>query len=123
MILISDDIVIRLIRSVDSEEDDMIRIRRRIVNQPSFLVRYTDGKIKNRVWVCDKTINELMSYLQNLFLCLSYDVDPFQKLQVSIATFPVIFIRIDEDFNEEIRFSLLEVIHNELVHPASYFTT
>ena len=120
---VSDDIVIRLIRSDDSEEDDMIRIRRRLVNQPSFLVRYTDGKIKNRVWVSDKTINELMSYLQNLFVWLRYDVDPFQKLQVSIATFPIIFIRIDEDFNEEIRFSLLEVIHNELVHPASYFTT
>lgn len=121
--IISDDIVIRLIRSDNSEEDDIIRIRRRIVDQPSFLVRYTDGKVKNKVWVCDKTINELMSYLQNLFLCLSYDVDPFQKLQVSIATFPIIFIRINEDFNEEIRFSLLEVIHNELVHPASYFTT
>jgi hypothetical protein len=65
---VSDDIVIRLIRSDDSEEDDMIRIRRRLVNQPSFLVRYTDGKIKNRVWVSDKTINELMSYLQNLFV-------------------------------------------------------
>lgn len=121
--IISDDIVIRLIRSDNSEEDDIIRIRRRIVDQPSFLVRYTDGKVKNKVWVCDKTINELMSYLQNLFLCLSYDVDPFQKLQVSIATFPIIFIRINEDFNEEIRFSLLEVIHNEIVHPASYFTT
>lgn len=121
--IISDDIVIRLFRSDNSEEDDIIRIRRRIVDQPSFLVRYTDGKVKNKVWVCDKTINELMSYLQNLFLCLSYDVDPFQKLQVSIATFPIIFIRINEDFNEEIRFSLLEVIHNELVHPASYFTT
>ena len=119
----SDDIVIRLIRSDDSEEDDMIRIRRRLVNQPSFLVRYTDGKIKNRVWVSDKTINELMSYLQNLFLCLSYDVDPFHKLQISIATFPIIFIKIDEDFNQEIRFSLLEVIHSELINPASYFTT
>ena len=119
----SDDIVIRLIRSDDSEEDDMIRIRRRLVNQPSFLVRYTDGKIKNRVWVSDKTINELMSYLQNLFLCLSYDVDPFHKLQISIATFPIIFIKIDEDFNQEIRFSLLEVIHSELFNPASYFTT
>ena len=121
--MIGDDIVIRLIRSDDNNEDDIIKIRRRIVNQPSFLVRYTDGKVKNRVWVCDKSINELMSYLQNLFLCLSYDVDPFHKLQVSIATFPIIFIRIDEDFNEEIRFSLLEVIHNEIVHPASYFTT
>lgn len=121
--IISDDIVIRLIRSDNSEEDDIIRIRRRIVDQPSFLVRYTDGKVKNKVWVCDKTINELMSYLQNLFLCLSYDVDPFQKLQVSIATFPIIFIRIDEDFNQEIRFSLLEVIHNEIFHPASYFTS
>jgi hypothetical protein len=120
---VSDDIVIRLIRSDDSEEDDMIRIRRRLVNQPSFLVRYTDGKIKNRVWVSDKTINELMSYLQNLFLCLSYDVDPFHKLQVSIATFPIIFIKINDEFNEEIRFSLLEVIHNELINPASYFTT
>lgn len=120
---VSDDIIIRLIRSDDNNEDDIIKIRRRIVNQPSFLVKYTDGKVKNRVWVCDKTINELMSYLQNLFLCLSYDVDPFHKLQVSIATFPIIFIRIDEDFNEQIRFSLLEVIHNELVHPASYFTT
>jgi hypothetical protein len=121
--MIGDDIIIRLIRSDDNNEDDIIKIRRRIVNQPSFLVRYTDGKVKNRVWVCDKSINELMSYLQNLFLCLSYDVDPFCKLQVSIATFPIIFIRIDEDFNDEIRFSLLEVIHNELVHPASYFTT
>lgn len=120
--VISDDIVIRLIRSDDSQEDDLIKIRRRLVNQPSFLVRYTDGKIKNRVWVSDKTINELMSYLQNLFLCLSYDVDPFHKLQVSIATFPIIFIKIDEDFNEEIRFSLLEVIHNELIKPAAYFT-
>ena len=120
---VSDDIIIRLIRSDDNNEDDIIKIRRRIVNQPSFLVKYTDGKVKNRVWVCDKTINELMSYLQNLFLCLSYDVDPFHKLQVSIATFPIIFIRIDEDFNEQIRFLLLEVIHNELVHPASYFTT
>ena len=119
----SDDIVIRLIRSDDSEEDDMIRIRRRLVNQPSFLVRYTDGKIKNRVWVSDKTINELMSYLQNLFLCLSYDVDPFHKLQVSIATYPIIFIKINDEFNEEIRFSLLEIIHNELTNPASYFTT
>jgi hypothetical protein len=119
----SDDIVIRLIRSDDSEEDDMIRIRRRLVNQPSFLVRYTDGKIKNRVWVSDKTINELMSYLQNLFLCLSYDVDPFHKLQVSIATYPIIFIKINDEFNEEIRFSLLEVIHSELINPASYFTT
>lgn len=119
----SDDIVIRLIRSDDSEEDDMIRIRRRLVNQPSFLVRYTDGKIKNRVWVSDKTINELMSYLQNLFLCLSYDVDPFQKLQISIATYPIIFIKINDEFNEEIRFSLLEIIHNELTNPASYFTT
>jgi hypothetical protein len=123
MMPVSDDIIIRLIRSDDNNEDDIIKIRRRIVNQPSFLVKYTDGKVKNRVWVCDKTINELMSYLQNLFLCLSYDVDPFHKLQVSIATFPIIFIRIDEDFNEEIRFSLLEVIHNEIVHPASYFTT
>ena len=123
MMPVSDDIIIRLIRSDDNNEDDIIKIRRRIVNQPSFLVRYTDGKVKNRVWVCDKSINELMSYLQNLFLCLSYDVDPFHKLQVSIATFPIIFIRIDEDFNEEIRFSLLEVIHNEIVHPASYFTT
>lgn len=123
MMPVSDDIIIRLIRSDDNNEDDIIKIRRRIVNQPSFLVKYTDGKVKNRVWVCDKTINELMSYLQNLFLCLSYDVDPFHKLQVSIATFPIIFIRIDEDFNEQIRFSLLEVIHNELVHPASYFTT
>ena len=52
---ISDDIVIRLIRSDDSEEDDMIRIRRRLVNQPSFLVRYTDGKIKNRVWAVSYT--------------------------------------------------------------------
>ena len=121
--IIGDDIVIRLIRSNESEEDDIIKIRRRTTNQPSFLVRYTDGKVKNRVWVCDKTINELMSYLQNLFLCLSYDVDPFHKLQVSIATFPIIFIKIDQDFNQEIRFSLLEVIHNELVHPASYFTT
>lgn len=120
---IGDDIVIRLIRSDDSEEDDIIKIRRRSVNQPSFLVRYTDGKIKNRVWISDKTINELMSYLQNLFLCLSYDVDPFHKLQVSIATFPIIFIKINEEFNEEIRFSLLEVIHNELNNPASYFTT
>ena len=120
---IGDDIVIRLIRSDDSEEDDIIKIRRRTTNQPSFLVRYTDGKIKNRVWISDKTINELMSYLQNLFLCLSYDVDPFHKLQVSIATFPIIFIKINEEFNEEIRFSLLEVIHNELVHPASYFTS
>jgi hypothetical protein len=120
---VSDDIVIRLIRSDDKEEDDIIKIRRRLVNQPSFLVRYTDGKIKNRVWVSDKTINELMSYLQNLFLCLSYDVDPFHKLQISIATFPIIFIKIDEDFNQEIRFSLLEVIHNELINPASYFTT
>lgn len=119
----SDDIVIRLIRSDDSEEDDMIKIRRRLVNQPSFLVRYTDGKIKNRVWVSDKTINELMSYLQNLFLCLSYDVDPFQKLQISIATYPIIFIKINDEFNEEIRFSLLEIIHNELTNPASYFTT
>lgn len=123
MMPVSDDIIIRLIRSDDNNEDDIIKIRRRIVNQPSFLVKYTDGKVKNRVWVCDKSINELMSYLQNLFLCLSYDVDPFHKLQVSIATFPIIFIRIDEDFNEEIRFSLLEVIHNEIVHPASYFTT
>ena len=123
MMPVSDDIIIRLIRSDDNSEDDIIKIRRRIVNQPSFLVKYTDGKVKNRVWVCDKTINELMSYLQNLFLCLSYDVDPFHKLQVSIATFPIIFIRIDEDFNEQIRFLLLEVIHNELVHPASYFTT
>lgn len=123
MMPVSDDIIIRLIRSDDNNEDDIIKIRRRIVNQPSFLVKYTDGKVKNRVWVCDKTINELMSYLQNLFLCLSYDVDPFHKLQVSIATFPIIFIRIDEDFNEQIRFLLLEVIHNELVHPASYFTT
>lgn len=121
--IISDDIVIRLIRSDDSEEDDIIKIRRRTTNQPSFLVRYTDGKIKNRVWISDKTINELMSYLQNLFLCLSYDVDPFHKLQVSIATFPIIFIKINEEFNEEIRFSLLEVIHNELNNPASYFTT
>lgn len=121
--IIGDDIVIRLIRSDDNEEDDIIKIRRRTTNQSSFLVRYTDGKVKNRVWVCDKTINELMSYLQNLFLCLSYDVDPFHKLQVSIATFPIIFIKIDQDFNQEIRFSLLEVIHNELVHPASYFTT
>jgi len=121
--IIGDDIVIRLIRSDDSEEDDIIKIRRRTTNQPSFLVRYTDGKIKNRVWISDKTINELMSYLQNLFLCLSYDVDPFHKLQVSIATFPIIFIKINEEFNEEIRFSLLEVIHNELVHPASYFTS
>ena len=121
--MIGDDIIIRLIRSDDNNEDDIIKIRRRIVNQPSFLVKYTDGKVKNRVWVCDKSINELMSYLQNLFLCLSYDVDPFHKLQVSIATFPIIFIRIDEDFNEENRFLLLEVIHNELVHPASYFTT
>jgi hypothetical protein len=121
--IIGDDIVIRLIRSNESEEDDIIKIRRRTTNQPSFLVRYTDGKVKNRVWVCDKTINELMSYLQNLFLCLSYDVDPFHKLQVSIATFPIIFIKIDQDFNQEIRFSLLEVIHNELINPASYFTS
>ena len=121
--IIGDDIVIRLIRSDNSEEDDIIKIRRRTTNQPSFLVRYTDGKVKNRVWVSDKTINELMSYLQNLFLCLSYDVDPFHKLQVSIATFPIIFIKIDQDFNQEIRFSLLEVIHNELINPASYFTT
>lgn len=121
--IIGDDIVIRLIRSSESDEDDIIKIRRRTTNQPSFLVRYTDGKVKNRVWVCDKTINELMSYLQNLFLCLSYDVDPFHKLQVSIATFPIIFIKINEDFNQEIRFSLLEVIHNELINPASYFTT
>jgi hypothetical protein len=120
--IIGDDIVIRLIRSNESEEDDIIKIRRRTTNQPSFLVRYTDGKVKNRVWVSDKTINELMSYLQNLFLCLSYDVDPFHKLQVSIATFPIIFIKIDQDFNQEIRFSLLEVIHNELINPASYFT-
>ena len=121
--IIGDDIVIRLIRSSESDEDDIIKIRRRTTNQPSFLVRYTDGKVKNRVWVCDKTINELMSYLQNLFLCLSYVVDPFHKLQVSIATFPIIFIKINEDFNQEIRFSLLEVIHNELINPASYFTT
>jgi|UniRef100_A0A6C0LC81 hypothetical protein len=119
---IGDDIIIRLIRSEIKENDDVIKIRRRLHHHQSFLLRYTDGLVINKVWINDKTIIELMKYLENLFLCLSYDNDPFIKLQISIASYPIIFIKIDEEFKEDLKYSLLGIIYDELIKPAAYFT-
>ena len=83
-------------------------------------MRYTDGLLPNKVWVQDKTIEEILKYIERMFMFLKYDNDPFISLQVDIPSHPQIFINI-EKITDELSYSITHAIHDFLMKPPSYY--
>lgn len=111
------NVTIHLTRCEHSDSDDVISIRRRQTS--GFLVRFVDGTVPNRVWVSEKSINEVMDYLERILLGL-HDIDPFIGIQFDFPGYPQVYQKISE-LTPAIHQRFLEMMRDWLISPPSLF--
>ena len=114
------DLNIKLIRSRDHTKDDDITFRRRSVPEAGYLLRYVDGLVPKKVWIQEKSIIEVMKYIERMFLFLKNDADPFIGIQVDIPSTPLIFIEVN-NLTDDIKGTIMHSIYDYLMKPPSYF--
>ena len=110
---------IRLIRSHDQSQDDIINIRPR--NTGSFLVRYTEGIRPTHVWVNSKLKNEVLDYIENVLIFFRVDNQPFAAVQVTLPGWPIIYVS-HSDFDDEIMVRIVDSIEMCLENTPAFFT-
>jgi len=114
------DLNIKLIRSRDHTKDDDITFRKRSIPETGYLLRYVDGLAPKKVWIQEKSIIEVMKYIERMFLFLKNDSDPFIAIQVDIPSTPLIFIEV-KNLTDDIQGIIIHSIYDYLMKPPSYF--
>jgi hypothetical protein len=110
-------VTIRLTRCDNKERDDVILIRRRMTG--GLLVRFVDANLPRNVWICDKSYNELMDYLQRIFAGLN-DIDPFKGVQLDVPGYPLVYHRVS-DVTPDVVARILETVREWIISPPSSF--
>ena len=110
-------ITLRLLRrSKDAEYDDIIKIYRVDFEDDSYKIVYVDNdpapgvnSVKHES-IQYYTGEELDTYLTSLFVLLTRDDDPFNKLQIQAPGFPCILLRVDQLKKPRVREEILNVL-------------
>lgn len=111
------NVTIHLTRSDNPNSDDVISIRRK--QTPGFLVRFVDGTVPQRVWISEKTSNEVMDYVERILHGL-HDIDPFIGIQFDFPGYPIVFQKISE-LTPAVHHRFLEMLRDWLINPPSLF--
>lgn len=110
---------VRLVRSADQSQDDIITIRPRA--NGGYLVRYTEGTRPDHVWVDSKTKSEVLDYIENILVFFKADRDPFHSIQVTLPGWPIIYIG-HAQFDDEIMVRIVDSIEMCLDNIPAFFT-
>lgn len=108
-------IEIHLIRQ-NSTRDDKIKIRRRHMRR-DYLITYEDGLLQRTRWTMIRGQQDTLQYIESVLMFFQYDEDPFRIIQVTIPGHPLIFVR-RQDFDEEKRFMISDLVYREMVQPS-----
>ena len=111
------DLTIHLIRANDVIDE--IVFRRRM--NGTFLLRFVNGSCPNTVWVNQKTIEEVIQYIESTFFFFRVDAIPFERISISIPSRPRIFARHSE-FTSLFGDDVLDSIETYLYNPPTSFT-
>jgi hypothetical protein len=105
------NIVIRLIRknAKKAKEDDVITVSRTYCNGTLKMV-YKDAKNNDSTYLTTLSENGFIRYLENLFVMLENDRDPFENVQVSFPQYPCILFKVGDVGRYTIQDSVKEAV-------------
>jgi hypothetical protein len=94
--------------------EDIITIRKR--RNSGYILRFVDTNFPHRVWIQDKTLNEIISYLE---ISLS-GINCYKTLQLDIPSYPMINYNV-QDIDDNIIQQIIHTINGFLLNPPSMF--
>ena len=110
-------IVLRLLRkNKDADCDDVIKIRPVEDSEDEYTIEYKCGDSENpdspirHTSLVSLSGEEVDTYLGSLFVLLSRDDDPFEKLQILAPGFPSIMLTMDELRKQRARQAIMDVL-------------
>jgi hypothetical protein len=99
--------------SRDSRPDDVLTVRFTDTRN-SYRVVYKSGDWETRTNVVHMSYGEVQRHVRNILNSLTYDTDPFERVQVFLPAAPSVFYHVSDLDNEDVRDLIYDMIEDAM---------
>ena len=111
---------IRLIRTSEHINDDVVTIRNRR-NRSDYILKYVDGLCPRTSWISERSKAEVLDYVEKVLFFFKVETVTFKAIQLTPPGRPSIYVA-HSFFTEEMCDNFMEILNDCLTIPMQVFT-